>query len=133
MVWSLACFWTWPGRTPTTPLKHPFLTHNRPLHKRKVQRTKNHAQTKKTQKTEKNEKPSPEAKMHRTVAKTLLHSSLATGTSNGQPVVLQKKNVQKDRFCTLKPVLFGPPKSAPAPNRTHKTNFFLSRALIPHN
>ena len=60
--------------------------------------TKNDQKPKKTQKTEKCAKPSPDPKMHRTVAKTLLHSCLATGTSNGDPVVLRKKNVQNDRF-----------------------------------
>jgi hypothetical protein len=71
--------------------------------------------------------------MHRTVPKTLLHSSLATGTSNGDPVVQQKKKVQKRPFLTLKTVPFGPPIPAPGSPRTHKTKKFSSRVMIPDN
>ena len=126
MVWSLAPFWTWPGRTPGLSTIGLF----RP---KGVKGPKNHAQAKKTKKNEKNEKPSPDTKMHRTVPKTLLHSSLATGTSNGDPVVQQKKKVQKRPFLTLKTVPFGPPIPAPGSPRTHKTKKFSSRVMIPDN
>jgi hypothetical protein len=91
------------------------------LNRKTLKQAKNHHRTKKTKKTEKNQKSSPDPKMHRTVAKTVLHTCLATGTSNAHAVVLQQKNVQKTPFLTPKTVLFGPPISDPGPLVTHKT------------
>jgi H+/gluconate symporter-like permease len=91
------------------------------LNRKTFKQAKNHHRTKKTKKTEKNQKSSPDPKMHRTVAKTVLHTCLATGTSNAHAVVLQQKNVQKTPFLTPKTVLFGPPISDPGPLVAHKT------------
>ena len=51
--------------------------------------------------------------MHRTVPKTLLHSSLATGTSNGDPVVQQKKKGPKTAVFDPENGPFWTPDSGP--------------------